>query len=386
MEIINLVRALPNRFAVETSAMARSIPVFGDFADAYDLVVSNGLSDRFQYRYLITITTNLITMSPLVRSLACMAICLIAIATQHYTASAQPGKPGEAREGYVKSSDGVQLFYHITGKGKDTIVMLHGGPGLNMGYFAPDMEPLGASFVLLFYDQRGSGKSSLITDSAKINLNAHIEDLEALRRYFNIQRMSIIGHSWGAMLAARYALKYPDRISKMVFSNPGPLRRNPSYTQTISNISKWMDSSTLEQLSKLRAARTDTSRDAQETCREFWKLFIKGYFSAPFDTITIKKMKGDFCSASSPAIRNGLRVSTSTWASLGDWDWRNDFHQLKNMVLIIAGTKDIIPMEAIQEWKNAFPNVKLILIEKAGHYPQVEQPALYFSHVTTFLQ
>jgi pimeloyl-ACP methyl ester carboxylesterase len=53
----------------------------------------------------------------------------------------------------------------IVGSGKDTIVMLHGGPGFNMEYFAPDEEPLAASFVLLFYDQRGNGRSSLISDS-----------------------------------------------------------------------------------------------------------------------------------------------------------------------------------------------------------------------------
>jgi proline iminopeptidase len=323
-------------------------------------------------------------MSPFVRSLARIVICIL-IAT-HYTVSAQQEKVADSNEGYIKSSDDVQLFYRITGKGKDTIVMLHGGPGFNMGYFAPDVEPLGASFVLVFYDQRGNGKSSIITDSSKLNLSAHIEDLEALRRHFKIKKMLILGHSRGAMLAARYALKYQDHVSKMVFSSPGPLRRNPSYTQTISNISKWMDSSTLEQLNKLRAARIDPSKDAQATCREFWKLFAKGYFADPYDTVTIKRMKGDFCSASSAGIRNGLRVSTYTWASLGEWDWRNDFHQLKNPVLIIAGTKDIIPQEAIQEWKNALPNARLVLIKDASHYPQIEQPVQYFSSITSFLQ
>jgi proline iminopeptidase len=324
-------------------------------------------------------------MPSLVRSFIHTSICIIAAVTYH-TVSAQPQKSAEGNEGYVKSSDNVQLFYRMAGRGKDTIVMLHGGPGLNMGYFAPDMELLAASFVLIFYDQRGNGRSSIITDSGKLNLNAHIEDLEAVRRHFKIKRMSILGHSWGAMLAARYALTYPDRVSKMVFSSPGPLRRNPSYPQAIANISKWMDSSTLKQLNELRAARTDTSKDAQATCREFWKLFAKGYFANPHDTLMIKRMKGDFCTASSEGIRNGLRVSAYTWASLGEWDWRKDLHQLKNAVLIITGTKDIVPMDAVREWKDALHNARLILIKDAGHYPQIEQPEQYFSHVTSFLR
>jgi proline iminopeptidase len=321
----------------------------------------------------------------LIRLFACAIFCII-VNLSPLAVSAQSGKVFNRTEGYVNSTDNVQLYYRIVGSGRDTIVMLHGGPGFNMEYFAPDEEALAASFVLLFYDQRGNGRSSLISDSLKLGLNDHIDDLEALRNHFKIQRMSVLGHSWGAMLAAQYALKYPDRIDKMVFSSPGPVRREPHLPQIFSYISKWMDSITMKKFNQLRAHRVNPLLDAKETCREYWKLAIRGYFANPNDTVNINRMKGDFCSATSQAIRNGSKVSACTWASLGDWDWRNDFHQLKNDVLIITGDRDFLPSDVVQEWKDALPNSRLLLIKDAGHYPQVEQPEQYFKSVTSFLK
>src|SRR5215216_1370401 len=70
-----------------------------------------------------------------------------------------------AREGYVDAGAGVRLFYRIVGTGRDTVVVLHGGPGFSMSYLAADLEPLAARHVLIFYDQRGTGGSTLVTDS-----------------------------------------------------------------------------------------------------------------------------------------------------------------------------------------------------------------------------
>jgi proline iminopeptidase len=269
-------------------------------------------------------------MHSLIRLFACFVICIIITACT-LAVSAQTGKTFKRSEGFVNTTDNVQLYYRIIGSGKDTLVMLHGGPGFNMEYFAPDVEPLAGSFVLIFYDQRGSGRSTLIGDSLKLGINSHIDDLENVRKHFKIQRMSVLGHSWGAMLAARYALKYPDRIDKMVFSSPGPIRKEPYLSQIFSYLSKWMDSTDMKKFTQLRANRADPSLDAAETCREYWKLAIRGYFAYPNDTVTINRMKGDFCKATSQSIRNGSIVSAATWASMGEWDWRKvTTHRLSN--------------------------------------------------------
>ena len=99
--------------------------------------------------------------------------------------------------------DGVDLFYRVVGTGPDVLVMIHGGPGMDMGYMVPDFAPLAARHQLLFYDQRGGGRSELLRDDpALFTMARHVADLEALRQRFGLQRMTLVAHSFGPAIAA----------------------------------------------------------------------------------------------------------------------------------------------------------------------------------------
>jgi proline iminopeptidase len=289
-------------------------------------------------------------------------------------------------EGFIGSTDGVELYFRVMGTAGDTLVVLHGGPGLDMGYLLPDLEPLAQSHVLVSYDQRGAGRSSLVSDSAQVSIDAHIADLEAVRRHFGLDSVALLGHSWGALLAARYALEYPGRVARMVLMSPAPPRRTPYMQQLRPNVTAWMDSTTLAELQALSTARQDTTQDAQASCRAFWQLFRRGYFADPHDAVTIGRMRGDFCTAPGAGIRNGLVVGPRTWASLGEWDWRNDFRDVGTPVLVTTGMRDIFDLESMREWEAAFPNARLVLLEGAGHYPHLEQRDALFSSVRKFLR
>jgi pimeloyl-ACP methyl ester carboxylesterase len=97
-------------------------------------------------------------------------------------------------------------------------------------------------------------------------------------------------------------------------------------------------------------------------------------------------MRGDFCSASPRAIKNFSLVNSLTWASIGEYDWRNSFSSLDIPVMIIAGQKDIFPLEAFNEWKEAFPRSTLYVIEGTGHYSHVEKPEAVFTAINNFLR
>ncbi len=111
-------------------------------------------------------------------------------------------------EGYITSADGVQLFYKVVGKGPDPIVVLHGGPGNTMFSVLPDFEPLEKKYTLIYYDQRGNGRSDLVEESEQLAISKHIEDLEAVRQHFNLNKLTLIGNSWGGLLISFYALKH----------------------------------------------------------------------------------------------------------------------------------------------------------------------------------
>lgn len=311
-------------------------------------------------------------------------VCLVALAAMLPRLLAAQAAP--SGEGFVDAGDGVLLHYRAMGTGPDTVVVLHGGPGLVAAYLAPDLQPLADSRTLLFYDRRGEGRSTLVSDSARITMEAHVADLEAVRRYFGIERITVLAHSFGSLIGARYARAHPDRVAKLVMVGPAPPRARP-YNELFSrHIMAWMDSATLAELDRLDAAQRDTAGDVVAACRAFFRLLFRGYLANPRDTSVFLHMRGDFCAAPPAAIRNQLVIGDYTWASFADWDWRDDFHQVHVPVIIVAGTREPLPVESFREWEAAFPEARLVFIEGAGHFPYLEKPARFFATVERALR
>jgi proline iminopeptidase len=294
--------------------------------------------------------------------------------------------PAQAHEGHVETHDGVALYYRTLGIVGDTVVVVHGGPFVDHGYLAPDLEQLAETHVLIFYDQRGTGRSTLVSDAASLHVEKHVADLEAVRRHFRLSRMALLGHSWGALLAAAYGREHSDQLSALVAVSPSPLRRDPYWEQVLPRVTAWMDSTTLMDLTARDLARRDPANDAHATCRSFFELFLRGAFADPMDIAAHQRMRGDFCSAPEAAIRNGPIVDSLTIASLGDFDWREHFAESDFPVLVIAGANDVDPVEAYEEWQAAFPDASLVLVANAGHFPHVEQPERFFVTVSRFLR
>lgn len=221
-------------------------------------------------------------------------------------------------EGFVEAGAGVRLFYRLIGTGPDTVIVLHGGPGLTMEYFAKDLTPLAATHALLFYDQRGAGRSSLVTDSAALDGQRFAEDLEAVRRHFGLARVTLLGHSWGAGVAALYASRYPDRIARLLVVGGIPLRRQ-ELVRAFDDLSARRDSATREQMRQWMEARRANPADAS-ACRSYYELWF-----TPFvvDPTTLGRSQGDFC-AGTPESRRNKIVSVDRYvvASLGEWDCR----------------------------------------------------------------
>jgi len=297
----------------------------------------------------------------------------------------QPVPLEHVHEGSVVTEDGVRLYYQLQGSGRDTLIVLHGGPGLSSAYLAPDLDLLARNYALIFYDQRGAGRSTVLTDSTRLRLANHINDLEAVRRHFRLERVTLLGHSWGAGLAAHYARAHSDRAARLILVDAIPPRATPYMQQFRRNLRAWMDSATVAQFASLAEARRD-ARDPVAACRAYWTVFIRGYFADPQDTTLPARMRGDVCNAPPEAIRNTGLVGASVLGPFGDWDWRDEFRQIRVPVVIIHGEKDPIPAASAAEWQAAFPEATLVVVEGAGHFPYVEQPEPFLRHVKAFLR
>src|SRR4051812_21605558 len=124
---------------------------------------------------------------------------MIALVGLFFSLAAPQQRPSE---GYVVTSDSARLFYRVVGKGRDTLIAIHGGPGVDLESIFRDFAPLERKHVVIFYDQRGAGRSELPADTARLFVDRQVEDLDDIRRHFHLDRVNLIAHSYGPLLAA----------------------------------------------------------------------------------------------------------------------------------------------------------------------------------------
>jgi len=292
-----------------------------------------------------------------------------------------------ATEGLIEG-DGAALFYRVIGRmigtGPDVLVMIHGGPGMDMGYMVPDFGPLAEHHRLLFYDQRGGGRSARLRDDPALYTMAHhVADLEALRRRFGLERMTLVAHSFGPAIAASYAIAHPEHVARMIFLGPVPPRAGDLWRRYGETVDGRLTPTERAELARLEVAMV-RGADPVASCRAYWAIAVKPRVARPE---LASRVTGDFCGAGAEAIRSGMGIAgPHTQTSLGDWDFGPGLAAVRAPTLIIHGEADAIPMDLVEGWTTALPDAKLVKIPGASHFPYVERPDLVWPLIEEFLR
>jgi proline iminopeptidase len=281
---------------------------------------------------------------------------------------------------YFDTSDGARIFYRLDGSGEKPVIVVHGGPGMSMAYLRADMLELSKERSVVFYDQRGSGRSTLTTDASKLTVEQHIQDLDALIQHLGFDSVSLVGHSWGAGLAALYVLEHPRAVDNLVLIAPMEVRSTPYTAQFLEERDRRLGSQARERLTELSAAFAQ-EHDAS-VCHEYYDLAMREYFSDP---AKFSMLRGDFCADSPEALFNASIVESAVLEALGDWDWRPSLQEVSARTLVVYGVDDVIPIESAEEWAENLSNGRLLVLQDSGHFPFVERPAAFFRAVNEFL-
>ena len=123
------------------------------------------------------------------------------------------------REGYVEWHRAGSTWYEVAGEGDGTpLLCLHGGPGSTHHYFAPLLE-LADERPVILYDQLGCGGSAAAAAETEWSLALFLEELDALRRVLSLERVHLLGTSWGGMLALEHALVRQESLASLILSS-----------------------------------------------------------------------------------------------------------------------------------------------------------------------
>lgn len=293
-------------------------------------------------------------------------VCLLVFVTG-LSASAQDGKVGR---------DGFDLHYRTAGTGTP-IVLLAGGPGLEVDYVVPLGDALPPSYQRVFLEQRGTGRSRLPELTAdRLTLELVVEDLEALRVHLKQERLLLVGHSWGGVLAMRYAAAYPDRVDRLVIiGSPGPTPRFREWFED--NITARLRAEDIAAMESWAAA-AERGMDADKASTEALKAMVPGYV---FDRSKGLAMAAQFPDGMFHVQVNMLMERNGV---MGD-DFSAELKSLERPVLIVHGHQDPIGQLCAEEIHRAIAGSQLHYIAKCGHFPWIEQPEEFQRIVAEFL-
>lgn len=288
-------------------------------------------------------------------------------------------------DGYLAGADGAQLYYRVLGGGQDSIVVVHGGPGASMHSILPSVKPLAENFTLIFYDQRGGGRSALPEDTSKLQARYFVEDLEAVRTHFGLETMNVVTHSFGSILLAQYATRYPDKIKRVVFHGAtGPRRSSMAemYKKRAALSPPSPDTSLSNKASQLlQSLLKGTATDPVSTCQEYENISRKLARLQGEST----SYKGTTCKAPAEAVKYYYHKTAQVAPkSFGNWDFTGKLKEFKAPVLVIYGQQDSLALPTQREWLETIPNSRLLLVPHTGKAAFSGNPDFLFPKVANF--
>lgn len=285
--------------------------------------------------------------------------------------------PDARSTGFTRTTP-VPLYWCVYGpENAPRLLVLHGGPGADHRYLLPQMLRLAANYQLVFYDQRGGGQSRT-DDREPITWRTHVQDLDAVATELDVEPLSVVGYSWGGLLALLYAIEATHGQTRhtprrLVLVDPAPATRE--FRQRFeAEFARRQASAGVVELRRELAVSGLRERDPGAFRHRTFELSVAGYFADPRAArdLTPFRVTG--------------RVQQSVWESLGDFDLfaPDMLGSVHVPAIVIHGRADPIPLQSSELVARAL-GAELVVLDGAGHVPYVEQPDALFAAIERFL-
>jgi proline iminopeptidase len=280
--------------------------------------------------------------------------------------------------GWVAGPDGVRLYYEKLGNGPRTIIV----PGRL--FLARDLAPLGERHTLILYDMRNRGRSSRVGDGNLLTIQKDVEDLEAVRRHFRIERFVPVGYSYLGLMVVLYAMDHPDHVERVVQLGPVPRKFGTEYPASLLHTDSVpiVDSTTAARMDSLERS-TWAREHPKEFCEESRRAFEIRLVGDPSKAAGLMNP----CAMPNEWPVNLERHFEHHFGAVQRLDVpKGSVARVRVPVLTIHGTWDRnAPYASGREWALTLPNARLITVERAAHQVTADAPEVVLPAIETFV-
>jgi len=281
----------------------------------------------------------------------------------------------QAESGIIEHK-GASIYYRSIGKG-EPILIVHGGPGMDHSYFLPHMDELADTYQLIYFDQRAAGKSSYDLDSSQMSMEIMVEDIEAIRQHFSLDKINLMGHSWGGLLSMWYAKSHPDKLKRLMLINT--IAANKAYDAAAAeNLQKRRSEEDVAALQALMQSEAFKNQD-EEAFLEVFKLnFAPSFFYRNYlDSLQLTFPEN---------YRERQGKLMHLLPDLQAYDLYGELSNIKAPSLLLHGEVDATPLAAIEKIAEQIEGSQIEVLAQCGHFPFIEAKAAFREKIDAFIQ
>ena len=285
-------------------------------------------------------------------------------------------------ERYV-SVDGVRLYVREVGAGRP-VVVLHGGPDFDHSYLVPELDLLADSCRLIYYDQRGRGRSAVGVRPEDVTMESEVDDLDRLRHELALEQVAVVGHSWGGVLAMEYATRRSEHVSHLVLMNTAPASGRDA-DRFRERLRAGRPPGDVERMRAIAATTPYLDGDLEAEA-DYYRIHFRECFRQPAQLETmLRRLRANFTPEtvrSARAIED--RLYEQTWSSDG-YDLIPELRRLDVPTLVLHGDRDLIPLDIPAHIAQAIPGSRLVVLPDCGHFSYAERPDVVHRHVASLI-
>jgi proline iminopeptidase len=292
------------------------------------------------------------------------------------------------QEGYIDSR-GVLIYYKTIGRGAP-IVIVHGGPGGSHDYFLRYLLPLARQNRLIFIDERGSGRSQKLEDPGGYTVENMVEDVEAVRQGLVLGKITLLGHSYGGVLAQACALKYQNNLSHLILCST--FASTAEMNQVLARVKAAAPAEVREEIDRDEKAGLYGHGKEYEKNRYTNEYVIAARGGGYFPYLYQNHPDPNYDPTQVAALPWDLY--REMWGSHGEFvidgnlksvEYVERLHKIHVPTLIIAGDHDECDPALSQEMHEKIADSQIVILPKSGHMTFVDQQGMFNDSVNAFL-